>query len=268
MARTNPDIDPTQVKAVYNGVEREFYELFMGQQIHVGGVRSSIELAEAAGITSGQHGVELCCGSGASMRLLARLFDVTSMVGVELAEEPVERGRRRVEAQRLSERIRFIVGDATRTDLPSAEADFVWGEDAWCYVPNNPALIAEAHRLLRRGGTIAITDWVEGPAGLSDEEAAHVMQIMTFPGLQTIDDYPSALEEQGFEVLQAEGTGRLGPSFALYAEVLRSQLGFDALELFDFNRDVLDIAVEQLLGLSRLGDEQKLVQGRFVARKR
>jgi SAM-dependent methyltransferase len=257
-----------QVQAVYEGVQREFYELFMGQQIHVGGVGSSLELAEAGGVTSGQHGIELCCGSGASMRLLVRLFDVASMVGVELATSPVQLGQARVDAAGLAERIRFVVGDATTTALPEAEADFIWGEDAWCYVPDKSALVAEAERLLRRGGTIAFTDWVEGPAGLSDDEAEHVMQIMTFPGLQTIEGYGSLLDETGFDVVAAEDTKRFGPSFALYANMLQSQLGFDALELFDFSRDALDLVVEQLVGLSKLGDAGKLAQGRFVARKR
>ena len=93
------------------------------------------------------------------------------------------------------------------------------------------------------------------------------MQIMTFPSLQSIDGYRSALERLDFEVEVAEDTGRFGSAFAAYARTLREQLAFDALELFEFNRDVLDIVVEQLLGFARLGDAGKLIQGRFVARK-
>ena len=57
MTRTNPTVGTADVKAVYDGVQARLYELFMGQQIHVGGLRSSIELADAAGIGSGQRGV-------------------------------------------------------------------------------------------------------------------------------------------------------------------------------------------------------------------
>jgi ubiquinone/menaquinone biosynthesis C-methylase UbiE len=265
--RSNATFDARHVQAVYESVQRQFYELFMGQQIHVGGLGSSVALAEVAGIAAGQSGIELCCGTGAGMRMLVRLFGVASMLGVELATAPVDIGRRRVEADGLSERIRFVIGDATATDLPDEQADFVWGEDAWCYVADKAALITEASRLLRAGGTIAFTDWVEGAEGLSDEEADHVMQIMTFPSLQTIDGYRSLLEGSGFEVFASEDTTRFGPSFALYAEMLRSQFGFDALELFEFDRGVLDVVVEQLLGLSALGNTGKLVQARFVARK-
>lgn len=266
--RSNPGFQPEDVRAIYDGAQARIYELFMGRQIHVGGFQSSIELAEAAGIGRGQRGVDLCCGTGASMTLLVRLLDVASMVGVEAAASQVECGRRSVEHDALEERIRFVVGDATATGLPEAEADFVWSEDAWCYVPEKRRLVAEAVRLTLPGGVIAFTDWVEGTAGLSDAEADHVMQIMTFPSLESIDGYRALLEDHGCDVLRADDTGRFGPSFALYASVVRDQLAFDVLEIFDFSRELLDLLVEQLIGLGRLGDEGKLVQGRFIARKR
>ena len=266
--RLNPAVDLDQVRAVYDGEQALLYELFMGQQIHVGGYESSVELADAAGIGPGQHGVELCCGSGASMRLLVRLRGVSSMVGVELSSAPVERGHKSVERHGLSDRIRFVVGDATATQLPGGEADFVWSEDAWCYVPDKDSLVAEACRLVKPGGLIAFTDWVEGPAGLSDAEAEHVMQVMTFPSLQSLDGYRALLEEKDCQILRAEDTARFGPSFRLYAEVLKFQMAFDVLEMFDFNTEVLAIVVDQLEGFSGLGHDRKLIQGRFVARKR
>jgi SAM-dependent methyltransferase len=263
----DPGVRLTDVRAVYDGVQAQLYELFMGQQIHVGGFRSSMELAGLARIGSGDAGVELCCGSGAGMRALVGFRDVASMIGVEVADAPVERGRARVEADGLSERIGFIIGDATGTDLPSAQADFVWSEDAWCYVLDKEALVAEAIRLVRPGGPVAFTDWVEGPAGLSDAEASHVMQVMTFPGLQTIDGYRDLFAGHGCDVVVAEDTGRFGPCFKLYADILSEQLSFDALELLGSSREILDMVIQQLEGFGRLGDEGKLVQARFVARR-
>jgi ubiquinone/menaquinone biosynthesis C-methylase UbiE len=255
------------VRAVYDGVQAQLYELFMGQQIHIGGLQSSTELADLAGIADGDRGVELCCGSGASMRALVRLRDVASMVGVDAADAPVERGRRSVERDGLSDRIRFMIGDATATDLPGGEADFVWGEDAWCYVVDKAALIAEAVRLTRPGGTIAFTDWVEGPAGLTTDEADQVLEMMTFPSLQDVAWYRSQLEGHGCEILVAEDTGRFGPFFELYSELLRTQLSFDALELLGFSVDLLRVVTEQLAGFGQLGRDGKLGQARFVARR-
>ncbi len=44
------------VQAVYSGPEGQLWELVMGQQIHVGGFRSSMDLAEKAGIGPGMAG--------------------------------------------------------------------------------------------------------------------------------------------------------------------------------------------------------------------
>jgi SAM-dependent methyltransferase len=82
----------------------------------------------------------------------------------------VERGRKRCRDEGLDDRIRFIHADACSSGLPTASADFVWGEDAWCYVTDKPKLIAEAARLVRPGGVIAFTDWVEGPTELNEME--------------------------------------------------------------------------------------------------
>jgi len=49
------------VQAVYSGAEGDLWELIMGQQIHIGGLRSSMDLADRAGIAGGSSGVDLCC---------------------------------------------------------------------------------------------------------------------------------------------------------------------------------------------------------------
>ncbi|MBI5507078.1 MAG: class I SAM-dependent methyltransferase, partial [Deltaproteobacteria bacterium] len=129
------------VQAVYNGIEGDLWELFMGQQIHIGGMKSSMDLAARAGIGAGMHGVDLCCCNGAGMRVLARFCGVASMTGVDATETVVNRGRQRCKEEGLDDKIRFVLGDACNSGLPSGGADFVWGEDAWCYVTDKPKLI-------------------------------------------------------------------------------------------------------------------------------
>ena len=82
------------------------------------------------------------------------------MTGVDATETVVNRGRQRCQEEGLADRIRFVLGDVTNSGLPAASADFVWGEDAWCYVVDKPTLIAEAARLIKRGGRLALpTGW-------------------------------------------------------------------------------------------------------------
>ncbi|MBW1886683.1 MAG: methyltransferase domain-containing protein, partial [Deltaproteobacteria bacterium] len=95
------------VKDVYNGAEGDLWELIMGEQIHIGGLKSSVDLAERAGISSGQRGVDLCCCSGAGMRFLVRTLGVASMTGVDASQNVVERGRERCKDEGIADRIHF-----------------------------------------------------------------------------------------------------------------------------------------------------------------
>lgn len=266
--RTIAEIGLPDVQGVYGGAEGELWELLMGQQIHVGGLKSSLELAARAGIGAGQRGVDLCCCNGAGMRALVRLLDVASMTGVDATATVVEQGRERCRAEGLGERIRFQLADVCATELPGGASDFVWGEDAWCYVEDKPRLIAEAARIVEPGGVIAFTDWVEGPAGLTDAEAERLLRFMKFPSLASIGDYRSLLEAQGCEVLEAEDTKRFAPCVDLYIQMVDMQLTWDAMRILGFDAGALAAMAGEMAFLQQLAHAGKLVQGRFVARRR
>jgi len=262
------DIGLAEVNAVYDGREGDLWELVMGQQIHVGGMTSSLELAEHAGIGAGMHGVDLCCCNGAGMRLLVRLRDVASMIGVDATETVVARGRQRCQEEGLADRIRFVLADACQSGLPDASADFAWGEDAWCYVTDKTRLVAEAVRMVKPGGVVAFTDWVEGPAGLSDDEAERVLRFMKFPNVQDIPGYARVLADLGCEVLAAEDTGRFARYLDLYLDMIQMQLTYDALRIIGFDLVAMQTIGGDMAFLRDLAHAGKMTQGRFIARRR
>ncbi len=266
--KSTTGIGLADVNVVYDGPEGDLWELVMGEQIHVGGMQSSMDLAERAEIGAGQHGIDLCCCSGAGARFLVRFRDVASMVGVDATRTVIERGQQRCGEEGLDDRVRLMLADATDTGLPAAEADFVWGEDAWCYVVDKEKLITEAVRLAKPGGTIAFTDWIEGQQGLSDEEAERVLRFMTFPNLQDIGGYVSLLENSGCEVVSADDTDRFAPHVDLYREMLDKQLTYDALRIIDFDMDALEGLATEFEFLSGLAHAGKFAQGRFIAIKK
>ncbi len=265
--KTIAGIGLKDVQAVYSGPEGELWELVMGQQIHLGGLQSSLELAQQAGIRPGSDGVDLCCCTGAGMRFLVRFRNVARMQGVDATEAMVRRGRSRCEAEGLAGRITLVLGDACATGLPGGQADFVWGEDAWCYVVDKDRLIAEAARLLKPGGTIAFTDWIEGRPGLSDGEAQRFLGFMKFPNVQDLAGYQALLGKHGCEVLAAEDTGRFAPCADLYLNMLNMQLSYDALRIIGFDRELMESLGGELNFVAQLAHAGKIAQGRFVARK-
>ena len=255
------------VVSVYSSAPGDLFQLMFGQQIHVGGFKASIDLADRAGIAPGMKGVDLCCCNGADMRFLVRFRNVASMIGVDVTEAIVERGKRLTHEEGLDDKIRFVHADACKSGLPSASADFIWSEDAWCYVPDKPKLIAEAARIVRPGGVIAFTDWIEGPAGLSDSEAQRFLGIMMFANIEDIAGYTKLLKGSGCEVRAAEDTGRFASHVDLYVNMIEMQLKYDALRILGFSTELLDALLDGFRFIGEMARAGKVAQGRFIARR-
>jgi len=256
------------VQDIYNGAVGVLWELLMGEQIHIGGLQSSDDLAGRAGIGAGMSGVDLCCCTGAGMRYLLMMRGVASMTGIDATERVVALGRQRCADAGLDGRATFVMGDVLTDHLPAGSADFVWGEDAWCYVTDKPRLIAQAARLVKPGGVIAFTDWVVGPKGLTTPEAERFLGFMKFPNLADIQDYAGLLADAGCDVLVAEDTGRFAPCIDLYLNMVTMQHGFDALRIVGFDPAMMGALGEEMAFVQRLGHGKGIVQGLFVARKK
>jgi SAM-dependent methyltransferase len=266
--KTLEKIGLKDVQAVYSGAEGRLWELVMGQQIHIGGFTSSMDLAEKAGIGPGTEGVDLCCCNGAGMRFLVRFRDVARMQGVDATPVVIEQGRIRCRQERLNDKIKFILADVCDSGIEDNSVDFVWGEDAWCYVVDKDKLIAEAARIVKPGGTIAFTDWVEGDAGLSDAEAERFLAFMKFPNIQDIEGYSKLLEANDCEVLTAENTGRFGPYVDLYLNMLNMQLTYDALKIIGFDMALMQSMGAEMAFMQELAHAGKIAQGLFIAKKK
>ncbi len=239
----------------------------MGEQIHIGGLQSSMDLADRAGLGEGQTGVDLCCATGAGMRFLVRFRKVTRMKGVDATRAMLELGRRRCAEEGLADRISFVEANVCNTGLTTAQFDFVWGEDAWCYVEDKAKLIAEAARLVKPGGTVAFTDWMEGSNELTAEEARRCLGFMKFPSVLTLPEYGELLKANGCTIAVSADTGRFASLLPLYLDMIENQLTYDALKLIGFDSAVAQGLVAEMrfmLGLAKAG---KLIQGLVIAEK-
>lgn len=262
------NITLSDVQAVYSGPEGTLWELLMGEQIHIGGFESSRDLARRADIAAGSQGIDICCASGAGMRFLIRFCDAARMTGIDATAHMVEVGRERSLRAGLGDKIDFVLADVCASGMPTEAADFIWGEDAWCYVADKPRLIAEAARMTRPGGTIAFTDWVIDPARMSEAELERLLTFMKFPTIGSLDGYRGLLQEQGCAVETAENTGRFAPHVRLYRTLLEGQLRYDALKIIGFNEAMFEGLLGEMRFMQELADAGKIMQGIFIARKR
>lgn len=265
--KSNPQIHLSDVQNVYAGPEGRLWELLMGEQIHIGGLTSSMDLAERAGIAEGWSGVDLCCALGAGMRFLVRFRKVARMTGVDATRAMLDLGRKRCPEEGLADRITFVEANVCATGLPAAKFDFAWGEDAWCYVEDKTQLITEAARVIKPKGLIAFTDWMEGPAGLTADEATRYLTFMKFPNVLSLDEYTSLLQSNGCKVRIAQDTGRFAKHVPLYLDMIEKQLTYDALKIIGFDLALAQMLIGEMRFMLSLTEKGKIIQGLMVAQK-
>jgi SAM-dependent methyltransferase len=116
----------------------------------------------ALGACPGELGLDVGCGPGLLACELAReMGPAGRVVGVDASPHMIEAARARAARERLTERLAFAVGDATRLAGPGAAFDFVVAVQVYLYVEEVERALAEAARVLKPGGRCVIvdTDW-------------------------------------------------------------------------------------------------------------
>ena len=108
-------------------------------------------LLDAAGAQPGQTALDLCCGQGnVAEALVSRGCKVT---GADFSPTMLEFARRR-----LPNAV-FIEADAQDLPFRDGEFDLVVSNVGVCHVPDQRRALAEAKRVLRRGGRFGMTVW-------------------------------------------------------------------------------------------------------------
>ena len=98
--------------------------------------------------------LEIGCGTGPVCRRLAAIPGVARVMGVDPAPILIERARELAEDGRLA----FFVADGRDTGLDTASFDGVVLYTLLSHVPDQPAVLTEAHRVLKPGGWLAVCD--------------------------------------------------------------------------------------------------------------
>lgn len=126
------------------------------QQIAFENVIVGERLCSALAIPAGARVLDVACGTGnTALAAARRRADVT---GIDIASALVERARRRADAEGLAT-IAFQTGDATTLPYADNSFDFVLSTFGAVFLPDQAATARELARVVRPGGTIALTAW-------------------------------------------------------------------------------------------------------------
>jgi ubiquinone/menaquinone biosynthesis C-methylase UbiE len=110
----------------------------------------------------GETGLDVGCGlAHLAIELAQEVAPGGRIVALDNSEHMAAEAAARVAAAGLADAVTVRRGDATSLDLPEASVDFVAAAQVLSYVPDVARAVAEAARVLRPGGRLAVleTDW-------------------------------------------------------------------------------------------------------------
>jgi ubiquinone/menaquinone biosynthesis C-methylase UbiE len=114
---------------------------------------------ERLALTPGARVLDVCCGSGASAIPAAQIVGPKgSVTGVDLSEKLLALARGKAKAQGLRN-IEFRTADMLELPFPDRHFDAVVCVFGVFFVPDMPAAVRSLWRLVKSGGTLAITTW-------------------------------------------------------------------------------------------------------------
>ncbi|HET6940253.1 MAG TPA: class I SAM-dependent methyltransferase [Nocardioides sp.] len=171
------------------------------------------ETVDRIALEPGARVLDLCCGAGASALPAAHAVGPHGrVVGVDVSQALLDLARSTADANGLTN-LELLCADATATGYADGEFDAVVCVFGVFFLPDMIGFIREMWRMVRPGGTLAITTWGPGwlePASSVFWEAVRAVEPSLYKGFNPWDEItePAALldlfERGGIETATAE----------------------------------------------------------------
>ena len=155
---------------------------------------------DLAAIRPGEMVVDLGSGSGMDSFIAARQVGATGqVVGIDMTEAQLEKATRLARDHRIAN-VEFRSAHIERLPVEDTSADVVISNGVVNLSPAKDGVFAEAARVLRPGGRLALADIVTNtqlPVGVTCDASLWAACI---GGAMQRDDYRKAIESAGFEI--------------------------------------------------------------------
>ncbi|MFN0201224.1 MAG: SAM-dependent methyltransferase [Bacteroidia bacterium] len=166
-------------------------------------------VADGAQISENDEVVlDVGCGYSSNMIFCAQKYKAKKYLGLNLALEQIAVGNQFIEKFNLKDKVAIQYGSALDMPFEAESIDKMVSVEAAFHFPPRDAFFKEAHRCLKKGGILSLSDlvivpktsWWEGVKLWSVKKGLHVPDA----NIYDIQTYKEKVEAAGFEVLSCE----------------------------------------------------------------
>jgi ubiquinone/menaquinone biosynthesis C-methylase UbiE len=184
---------------------------------HVGGWKSTQEIAEMCTLRPGQELLYVGSGSGVAAIQIAQTYDC-KVVGVDLLQTMVDAANAWAEERGATELVEFHVGNALNLPFEDNRFDVVLCESVNVFIPDLQKAAREYIRVAKPGGYVALNEsvWYTTPPPKGEK----LMYDLTGQRLRRPEEWIEMLRVAGLDQIQ----DRTYP--VAMKEEMRSQFGF------------------------------------------
>lgn len=263
----------SDVADVYDQLS-EFFAEILGGSIHLGywdeddvlggnamavaSERLTEIMIDKIAVEPGQRVLDVGCGTGQPALRLAREAEV-DVVGITVSEEQVVSATRLSEANGLGDRLSFQLADAMELPFEEDSFDAAWLFESPPHMPDRVHVLQQVARVVRPGGLIALTDFVQiAPmTGAEHDAAAEVMESFHLGGFCPLEEYPDLIRKAGLELVEVNdisaNTIRADDEFlATFLTDLRAKAA-EFGEVAESAIDTIESVTRQLNDLTQIG---------------
>lgn len=164
---------------------------------------------------AGKRVLDIGSGLGGPAMCLVSQHDASHVTGIDLELLNVERAKNYSSEAGLSDRLTFIAVDGSDLSFNDGTFDIVFSKDAITEAPNKAEIFAEAYRVLRPGGWLAMSDWFRGETAFTPEMHDWLKVVGVTLEMATIAATADTLKEIGFADVRIEDRNKWYRQYSL-----------------------------------------------------